>query len=211
VSPYEPHIDAADFFDGIDNPYFPLEPGSRLLYEGKSEDGSETDEILVTHETKVIQGVKCVVVRDIARVEGEISEKTFDWYAQDKYGNVWYFGEESVEYEDGKVSSREGSWEAGVDGALAGILMLGEPQVGDRYRQEYYAGEAEDFGEVKALDGSISVPFGSFEQVLVTEDSTPLEPKLLEKKYYAKGVGVVYEKAVRGPTEFLELVEVTTP
>jgi hypothetical protein len=208
LSPYEPEIDPADFVEVIDNPYMPLEPGTTYVYEGESEGEKETDTVFVTHETKEILGVICTVVRDVVSVEGEIAEKTFDWFAQDRYGNVWYFGEDSQEYEDGKPVSREGSWEAGVDGAQPGIIMLGEPEVGDRYRQEYYEGEAEDFGKILRLDGSIEVPYGSFDNVLITKDWTPLEPKVVENKYYARDVGVVFEESVKGPKEQLRLLEV---
>jgi hypothetical protein len=208
VSPYDPKIDASDFVAGIDNPYMPFEPGATLVYEGVSEDEKETVTIIVTNKTKEILGVTATVVRDVVTVEGEIAEKTFDWFAQDRYGNVWYLGEDSKEYEDGKPVNSEGSWEAGVDGAKPGIVMLGDPQVGDRYRQEYYEGEAEDFGQILKLDESVDVPFGSYDDVLVTKDWTPLEPKVLENKYYAQGVGVVYERSLKGPKEELKLVEV---
>jgi hypothetical protein len=209
VSPYEPKMDPSDFVAGIDNPYMPFEPGTTYVYEGGSKDEKETVTVFVTNKTKEILGVTATVVRDVVTVEGEIVEKTFDWFAQDRYGNVWYFGEDSKEYEDGKPVSSEGSWEAGVDGAQPGILMLGDPRVGERYRQEYYEGEAEDFGEVLKLDASVDVPYGSYDVVLVTKDWTPLEPKVLENKYYARGVGVVLERAVKGPSEELSLVEVT--
>jgi hypothetical protein len=153
-------------------------------------------------------GVNTTVVRDQVFVDGELAEDTFDWYAQDRQGNVWYFGEDSREIENGKVVSTEGSWEAGVDGAKPGIVMLGEPRVGDAYRQEFYRGEAEDQARVLALGESMTVPYGSFDQVLVTEDRNPLEPRLLENKLYAPGVGVVLERLVRGGWEILRLVEV---
>jgi hypothetical protein len=208
VSPYDPKIDPSDFVENINNPYMPLEPGTTLVYEGVSEDEKETDTVFVTNKTKEILGVTATVVRDVVTVEGEIAEKTFDWFAQDRYGNVWYLGEDSKDYENGKPESSSGSWEAGVDGAKPGIVMLGDPQVGDRYRQEYYEGEAEDFGQVLKLGESVDVPYGSYDNVLVTKDWTPLEPKVLENKYYAKGVGVVYERSVKGPKEELKLVEV---
>jgi hypothetical protein len=207
VSPYDPKIDQSDFVEGIDNPYMPFEPGTTYVYEGVSEDEKETVTVVVTNKTKEILGVTATVVRDVVTVEGEIAEKTFDWFAQDRYGNVWYLGEDSKEYEDGKPVSSEGSWEAGVDGAQPGIVMLGDPQVGDRYRQEYYKGEAEDFGEVLKVDESIDVPYGSYDHVLVTKDWTPLEAKVLENKFYARGVGVVFERSVKGPKEELRLVE----
>ena len=208
VSPYDPQIDPSDFVEGIDNPYMPFEPGTTLVYEGVSEDEKETVTVFVTDKTKEILGITATVVRDVVTVEGQIAEKTFDWYAQDRYGNVWYLGEDSKEYEDGKPVSSAGSWEAGVDRAKPGIVMLGDPRVGDRYRQEFYKGEAEDFGQVLTLDESVDVPHGSFDDVLVTKDWTPLEPKVLENKYYARGVGVVFERSVKGPKEELSLVDV---
>jgi hypothetical protein len=208
VSPYDPNIDPSDFVEGIDNPYMPFEPGTTLVYEGVSEDEKETDTVFVTNKTKEIMGVTATVVRDVVSVEGEIAEKTFDWYAQDRFGNVWYLGEDSKEYENGKPASSHGSWEAGVDGAQPGILMLGDPQAGDRYRQEYYKGEAEDFGQVLKLGESVDVPYGSYDNVLITKDWTPLEPEVIENKYYARGVGVVLERSVKGPKEELRLVDV---
>lgn len=211
ISPYEPEIDPADFVATIDNPYMPFAPGTRYVFEGQSDGEKERGTVLVTTKTKEIMGVACTVVKDVVSVKGEIAEKTFDWFAQDRYGNVWYFGEDSTEYEDGKPASKEGSWEAGVGGALPGIVMLADPQVGERYRQEFYEGEAEDLAQVLELDASADVPYGSFESVLVTKDWTPLEPNLLENKYYAPGIGMVLEMAVKGANERLELVEFSHP
>lgn len=208
ISPYDPQIDPADFVPEIDNPYLPLEPGTTLVYEGVSDGEMEENTIFVTHKTKEILGITCTVVKDVVTVDGVIAEKTFDWFAQDRYGNVWYFGEISKEYEDGEFAGLEGSWEAGVDGAEPGIVMLGDPVVGVEYRQEYYAGEAEDFGKVIELDASVDVPYGSYDDVLVTEDWNPLEPNTLENKYYARGIGVVFERAVKGANEELKLVDV---
>lgn len=209
ASPYRPQIDPARFTTTIDNPYFPLTPGTTYLFEGTSDGERETDTVTVTSQTKKILGVTCVVVRDEVKVAGERAELTFDWYAQDLDGNVWYFGEASSDYENGQVVSTKGSWEAGVDGALPGVVMPGKPEVGLQYRQEYYAGEAEDQARVVALDGTAKVPYGSYRDVLVTEDSTPLEPTILERKYYAKGIGVVLERHVKGGQGLLELVDVT--
>ncbi len=207
VSPYEPHIDPADFVGTIDNPYMPFVPGSTWTYEGESDGEVEVVEISVLSKTKEIQGIECTVVKDVVRIDGKLAEKTFDWFAQDRYGNVWYFGEHSEEYEEGKFAGTAGSWEAGVDRAQAGIVMLGDPQIGDLYRQEFYAGEAEDMGEVVQLDESVDVPYGSFDQVLVTEDWNPLEPKVREHKYYAPGIGLVQELHISGPEEKLVLIE----
>ena len=208
--PYDPVINPADFVAQIDNQYLPLTPGTTFVYEGETEDGKERIEVSVTHETKEILGVTCIVVRDRVWVDGELAEDTLDWFAQDKDGNVWYFGEDSKEYEDGKVVSTEGSWEAGVDGAKPGIIMKANPQVGDAYRQEYYEDEAEDMAEVLSLNESVSVAYGSFENCLKTQEWTPLEPDIVENKYYAPGVGVILELAVEGESERVELVEVGT-
>ena len=207
---YNPVINPADFVEQIDNQYLPMTPGTTFVYDGESEDGKERIEVEVTHETKEILGVTCIVVRDRVWVDGELAEDTFDWFAQDNDGNVWYFGEDSKEYEDGKVVSTEGSWESGVDGAKPGIIMKGNPQVGDAYRQEYYEDEAEDMAEVLSLDESVSVPYGTFDNCLKTQEWTPLEPDVVENKYYAPGVGVVKEVAVEGESEKVELVEVKT-
>ena len=206
--PYDWTIDAANFVSTVDNPYFPLVPGTVLVYEGTSDGEREVVTIHVTHETKQILDVTCIVVRDTVKVAGELREDTFDWYAQDVDGNVWYMGEDTKEYENGKVSSTEGSWEAGVNDALPGVIMPAHPEVGLAYTQEHYAGEAEDKGKIVALGESVTVPFGSFGDVVVTEDWTPLEPAVRERKSYAPGVGVVFEEIVRGGDEVLRLVEV---
>jgi len=208
--PYDPMINPADFVAQIDNQYLPLKPGTTLIYEGETEDGNERIEVNVTDETKEILGVICIVVRDRVWVDGEMAEDTFDWFAQDKDGNVWYFGEDSMEYEGGKIVSTEGSWESGVDGAKPGIIMKANPQVGDAYRQEYYEDEAEDMAEVLSLNESVSVPYGDFDNCLKTQEWTPLEPDVVENKYYAPNVGVVLEVAVEGDSERVELVEVKT-
>ena len=207
LSPYEPEIDPADFVARVVNPYMPLEPGSRHVYEAV-EDG-ETEQVVITvlAETKEVMGIDATVVLDVVRVDGEIQEKTFDWFAQDRQGNVWYLGEESHEYEDGKPINNAGSWEAGVDGALPGIVMLADPREGDRYRQEYYEGEAEDMGQVLQTDARVQIDLGEFEDVVVTKDWNPLEPKVVEHKHYAPGVGLILETVAQGGTGRLELIE----
>lgn len=209
-SDYTPEIDADDFVTQIDNEYLPLKPGTILIYEGKTDEGTERIEVEVTNKTKEIQGIDCVVVSDKVYLDGDLIEDTLDWFAQDKDGNVWYFGEDSKEIEEGKVVSTEGSWEAGVDDAQPGIVMKANPKVGDEYRQEYYKGEAEDMGEVLSLDESESVPFGSYDNLLMTKDWTPLEPEVEENKYYAKGIGVILEVMVKGGSERVELIEIKT-
>jgi hypothetical protein len=207
---YAPTVDPTDFVDGIDNAYLPFTPGSRWVYEGTSDGESETVEVTVTPERREVMGVSTVVVRDTVTVGGALVEDTFDWFAQDKEGNVWYFGEEVEDYENGKVASTAGSWEAGVDGALPGIVMPATPAVGDAFRQEYFAGEAEDMFEILGLDESVQVPFGTFEGVLVTEDWSPLEPDVVESKYYARGVGKIKEEKVAGGEGVAELVTFET-
>lgn len=215
---YRPRIDPSEFVPVIDNPYLPLPPGRTLLYEGVIDGEHEVIKVSVTGRTKEILGVTTTVVRDRAFADGELVEDTFDWFAQDRRGNVWYFGEDTREFEKGKVVSRQGSWEAGVDGAQPGIVMLGNPRVGDTYRQEYYRGEAEDMARVRALDeakdlagvqeGSNALRYPPSARVLVTEDWTPLEPRLLEHKFYASGIGVVLERVIRGGRGSLRLVRV---
>jgi hypothetical protein len=184
---YSPNIDPANFVNGIDNKYFPLDPGTTFVYEGNA----QRDEMAVTSDTKKIMGVECVVVDDRGWENGKLIEQTYDWYAQDKKGNVWYFGEDTKEYENGKVVSTKGSWEGGVDGAKPGIIMQADPKVGQSYRQEYYVGKAEDMAKVVSLNESATVPYGSFDHVLVTKEFTPLEPGYVEHKYYAPGIGQV--------------------
>jgi len=206
---YSPVINPADFVDNIDNPYFPLVPGTTFFYEGESEDETIRTEVFVTSETRVVMGVNTTVIRDRVWEDDELVEETFDWYAQDKNGNVWYFGEESKDFEDGKLVSTEGSWEAGVNGAKPGILIEGKPQVGDIYRQEYLMGEAEDMAEVLALNESVSVEYGLFENCLKTKEWNPLEPGSEENKYYATGIGLLLEMETKGGSERLELVDIT--
>jgi hypothetical protein len=182
---YSPHIDPAEFTTKVDNEYFPMQPGTTFLYAG----GTQHSEMTVTSGTKNVMGVECIVV-DHREWEGDqLIERTHDWFAQDKEGTVWYFGEDTKEYEEGKVVSTKGSWEAGVDGAKPGIIMQADPKVGQSYYQEYYPGEAMDMARVLSFDASVTVPYGSFDEVLETREWTPLQPGFSEKKYYVRGVG----------------------
>jgi hypothetical protein len=208
--PYVVDIDPADFVSVIDNTYFPLTPGTTLVYEAQAEDGLERIEFTVTHDTKVVMDVTCVVVHDIVTLDGTLIEDTYDWYAQDLDGNVWYFGEDSKDYEDGKFVGTGGSWEAVVDGALPGIMMFARPYIGVTYRQEFYKGEAEDMGTVLAIDGEAQVPTGNYADCLVIKDFNPLDMETIEHKYYAPGIGVVLERQVKGGSERVELIEVRT-
>ncbi|KAA1417830.1 hypothetical protein F0U44_16225 [Nocardioides humilatus] len=177
----------------VTNPWFPLEPGTRWTYREVDEDGEAlTVVVTATNQTRMIaNGVEARIVRDTVSLDGEVVEDTFDWYAQDADGTVWYLGEDTAEFEDGAISSREGSFEAGVDGAQAGIAMPAEPSIGDTYRQEYAVGVAEDNGEVLALDAHAKVPAGTYDGLVQTADTNALEPDALENKFYARGIGPV--------------------
>jgi hypothetical protein len=192
----------------IDNPYWPMKPGTRWDYRETDTSGA-TQRIVVsvTHRTKrVASGVLARVVHDRATEGGKLVEDTFDYYAQDAKGNVWYLGEDTTEYENGKPVSKAGSWEAGVDGAEAGIAMLAHPRVGRRYREEHYPGHAEDGAKVLSLSEQAEVPYGHFRHVLLTKNFNPLEPKVLEYKLYARGVGPVMEIGVSGDSDRADLV-----
>jgi hypothetical protein len=203
---YQPTIDPSNFIGMIDNTYMPMVPGSTYIYDATSDSEVQHIEVIVTNETKIILGVQCVVVRDTVKVAGLVVEDTFDWYAQDLSGNVWYFGEDSKTYENGNFVSSSGSWEAGVDGALPGIVMLADPLAGVTYRQEYYQGEAEDMAEVLVLNTTATVPTGSYDHVLKTREWSALDPGAVEDKYYAQGIGCVLEVTVSGGSERVELV-----
>jgi hypothetical protein len=199
---------ASAFSTHIDNPYLPMSPGSRWVYHETAADGtSQRVVVRVTRQTKLIaNGVTARVVRDTATEKGDVVEDTFDWYAQDKRGNVWYLGEDTKEYENGKVVSTHGSWEAGVKGARAGIVMPAHPRPGMQYRQEYLAGEAEDSARVLSVDDQAEVKVGHFKHVVLTKEWNPLEPKVLEYKLYARGVGPVLALTVSGGSDREELV-----
>ena len=206
---YDPQVDPADFVAVIDNPYLPFTPGSRWVYESETDEGLERIEVEVTDEDRTVMGINVTVVRDTVTLDDRVIEDTWDWYAQDGEGNVWYFGEETEEHdEDGSVSTA-GSWEAGVDGALPGIIMYADPHVGQAYRQEFYEGEAEDVAEVVRTGEAADVPAGSFDDLVVILEWNPFEPEVLEEKLYAAGVGPVLEQKVRGGDERVELVEHT--
>ena len=205
---YNPQINPADFTTKISNKYLAFTPRTTYTYEGKVEEGTERTEVYVTNNIKKVMGVNVIEVRDRVFLNNELIEDTKDWYAQDKYGNVWYFGEDSKEIIDGKVSSTKGSWAAGYYGAKPGIVMKADPKVGDVYRQEYYAGEAEDMGEVVALGIKIKVKYGSFSDCLQTKDWNPLEPGNEEYKYYCPDAkGLVYEVGIRNG-EFQQLIDI---
>ncbi len=205
------HLNPADFTTVIDNPYWPMRPGSRWVYRETDPQGTKLRVVVtVTRKTKVIaNGVTARVVHDIVSENGKLVEVTDDWYAQDRAGNIWYLGEATKEYENGKVKTTGGSFEAGVDGAQAGIAVPAKPKLGMRYRQEYYAGEAEDRAEVFSLTEQVEVPFGHFGNVLMTRDLNPLKPKILEYKFYARGIGPVLVVGISGGSDREELVRYT--
>lgn len=206
---YSVILDPADFVVSIDNPYLPLTVGSRWVFESRDDEAVERTEVVVTADTRTILGIAATVVRDTVSINGAVVEDTFDWFAQDTDGNVWYLGEDSKEFEGGEVVSTAGSWEAGVEGAQPGIIMPGDPEVGKVYRQEFFKGQAEDMAEILRVDDKATVPFGSFEGLLVIQEWTPLEPDVIEEKYYAKDIGVVLERTVRGGSGRSELIEFT--
>jgi hypothetical protein len=207
-NPYDPVIDPTNFVTTIDNPYLPLTPGTTLIFQGSTSAGLEEDDFNVTSNTKVIQGVTCLEVHDTVTLNGVLTEDTRDWFAQDKNGNVWYFGENSNQLSAGLVVGVKGSWTGGVDGAKPGIVMEAHRAVSDFYRQEFSPGTAEDVASVTSLTQSVTVPAGSFTNCVETQDTSTLEPGVLELKFYAMGIGNVLET---DPTtgEQLQLIQVT--
>jgi hypothetical protein len=206
---YAPSIDPANFVAKVDNPLWPLEPGTTFHYRGTRGHVPQTDDELVTDRTELILGVRCTVVRDVVSEHGRPVERTLDYYAQDEQGNVWYMGEDSFELKHGRFAKASDSWRSGVGGAKPGIIMPAHPRRGDSYRQEYYPpGEALDEAHVLGYRGRVKVPYGGFERALVTSEFSPLEPQA-EEKYYVAGVGEILERVVKGHHEEFRLVSVT--
>jgi len=215
--PYDPinelkpeFVDPADIGGTVDpNPYFPLVPGYRWVYTG----GGETITVMVTNETKEILGVTCRVVTDVVEEDGEVTEDTKDWYAQDLEGNVWYFGEISQEFVDGELVSIDGSWTAGEEGAKPGYLVKRFPEVDDIYRQEFALGDAEDWAKVLSLDAEESADYTTCkkeDECMQTVEGTPIEPDVSEYKFYKPGVGLILEVNAEDPSERVELVDFYT-
>jgi hypothetical protein len=196
--------------DRIDNRYFPMRPGTEYLYQGNEMGQVVHDTFFVTHHTKIILGIPTVVVVDtVSLMNRQLLEKTLDWYAQDDHSNVWYFGEFATEYMNGKPVGHDGSWEAGVHAAQPGIIMEGDPHVGDFYRQEFQKGVAQDMAVVLSLRTHVCVPFKChFNKALQTKEWSPLEAGFLEQKWYAPGVGFVKSIAVQGGPETFVLVAI---
>jgi hypothetical protein len=207
-TPYSPTVDPADFVKAIDNPLLPFRPGTTFLYRGVRGRTPQVDEEIVTGRTEEILGVAATVVRDTVSEGGRPIERTLDFYAQDKDGNVWYLGEDSFELEHGRFVKASDSWRSGVDGAKPGIIMPADPKPGDKYRQEYYPpGEALDEATVLGNRGPVTVPYGSYDHALATSEYSPLEPQT-EQKFYVAGVGEVLERVVKGHREQFRLVAI---
>ena len=207
-SPYAPVVDPSSLSPEVTNPLFPLPPGATWTYEATTPDGVEEIVVTVMEETRQVWGAEARVVRDTVNVDGELAEDTWDWYAQDADGNVWYLGEDTAEYENGEVTTREGSWESGMDGALPGVVMLGDPQVGTSYRQEFLEGEAEDYAEVVSLDETVEAGGETYTGCLKTNDLSAIDPDLDESKYYCSGIGTVL---VEEPDATEELISYDIP
>jgi len=200
---------SSDFTARVDNPWFPLQAGTTYVYRGVKDGQRSRDVVTVTRSTVRIDGVPCVAVRDRLYLRGRLAERTTDWYTEDKRGNVWYFGEVTAELDRrGHVTSTEGTWRAGRDGARAGIYMPARPRVGQMGLQEYYRGHAEDHFQVVDRRTTVRVPYVASKQALLTKEWTPLEPGVLDHKFYVRGIGTVLEQTVRGGDERNELVSV---
>jgi hypothetical protein len=202
-------VEAGRFVRHITNPWLPWKPGSVWVYRGVKDGQVQKDVVRVLRRTKTILGVRCTVVSDIATHNGTVLESTRDWYAQDRAGTVWYFGEDTAEYSDGTVD-RSGSWQAGVHGARPGIVMTANPRVDDAYRQEYWRGHAEDQYWLVDLHQHVTVPFGSFRDAALTLEWSRLEPFVIDRKSYVEGIGVVKEVSAEGPHETANLVRFHT-
>ena len=205
-------IVASDFVPHVHNPYFPLRPGTTFRYRGTKDGKSTADVYRVTDQIRRILGVPCVSVKDKLYENGSLEERTTDWYAEDRQGRVWYFGESTAELNPaGKVISTEGSWQSGVKDASPGIFMPKVPQIGQSYRQEYLKGEAEDHFKVMKLHAPVTVPAAHYHNALLTKEWTPLEPGVIDHKYYVRGIGEVSEETIKGPLETSKLVAVSKP
>jgi hypothetical protein len=203
----KPKSSGLGFSARVDNPWFPLKPGTSYGYRGIRSGERAREVLTVTHRTKTIDGAPCVVLEDRLYLSGALHERTTDWYTQDRAGNVWYYGEATAELDKkGRVTSTQGSWQAGRNGAKAGIFMPAHPKVGQAFRQEYYKGQAEDHFRVLSLDATVKVPYTSSKHALLTKEWTPLEPGAIDHKLYVRGIGTVFEQAVKGSTERLALV-----
>jgi hypothetical protein len=197
----------SSFSARVDNPWFPLLRGTRWVYTGVKDGKPTRDVVTVTQQTKTIEGVPCVAVRDRLYMEGRLEERTTDWYSQDSRDNVWYFGENTAELDArGHVTSTEGTWQAGVSGAKAGIYIPGHPRLGQNGLQEFLKGHAEDHFKIIGVLGTVAPPGKA--NTLLTKEWTPLEPGVIDHKMYVRGIGVVLEQSQRGPNERNELISI---
>lgn len=195
------------FSASVTNPWFPLVPGSVYRYRGVKDGRPSREVMTVTHRTRTIDGARTVAVSDLLYLRGRLEERTTDYYSQDRDGNVWYFGEDTAELgPNGNIKDTSGSWLAGKDGAMPGIFMYAHPRPGQSARQEFLQGEAEDHFQVLHLGERVTVPYERFGNALLTKEWTPLEPGVLDHKFYARGIGTVLEQTVRGGNERNELV-----
>jgi hypothetical protein len=200
------------FVAKIDNPWYPLTPGTTYVYRGVTNGRPSRDVVTVTHRIKIIDGAACVPVKDNVYIQGQLRERTTDWYSQDERGAVWYFGEATAELDsEGRVTSTWGSWQAGRDGAKPGIVMPAHPRVGQSFRQEFLQGQAEDHLQILSLGAPVKVPYRSSRQAILTKEWSPLEPGVLEHKLYVSGIGLVRAETIAGGSEQVELVAVKKP
>lgn len=208
-----PTIDPANFVARVDNPYLPLVPGTTLRYRGVQKDGTtpQVDTFAVTHQRKVVMGVNCIVVRDTVTSRGKPVERTYDWFAQDRQGNVWYMGEETQELKRGRFGRMIDSGPAGKDGAQPGLMMEAHPRKGDSYWQFHWPGHAMDTTTVLGSAGRVRLPFRSFGDTLLTQEQSPLEPGVKDQKWSVRGIGYVQERSASGTREQIRLVSVTRP
>ena len=201
---------ATDFSARVDNPWYPLEPGTTYTYRGVKDGQPSRDVVTVTHRTRTIDGVPCVVIEDRLYLNGHLGERTTEWYSQDKQGNVWYFGEDTAELDrNGHITNTNGTWRSGVKGAKPGIFMFARPKVGRSAQQESYKGQAEDHFQVLSLHAAVNVPYTSSKQAMLTKEWTPLEPGTIDHKFYVRGIGTVLEQTAKGGSERADLISVT--
>lgn len=194
----------------VDNPWFPLRTGTTLIYRGVKDGKPSRDVVRVTGRTKTIDGAPCAVINDRLYLEGRLAERTSDWYTQDAQGNVWYYGEDTAELDrNGRVTSTEGTWQAGRNGAVPGIFMPAHPRIGEAHRQEYLKGHAEDHFRVLSLRATVRVRGAASHRALLTEETTPLERGVVDHKFYVRGIGTVLEQTVKGGDERNALVSVS--
>ena len=204
-------VDPANFVRHVTNPWFPLKPGTVLLYKGIKDGAQQTDRVTVTGRTRMIEGVACTIVHDVATHEGHVLEATFDYYAQDKAGTVWYFGEDTKEFDASGHASTAGSWLAGRNGGRPGIIMPAHPRITDAYRQEYQQGNAEDQAWIVQTGSGFRVPHGTFDPAIRSFEWSRLEPNVIDEKDYGRGVGIIREVSRTGPRETSFLVRVHRP